>query len=108
MVDKLIPLTADNHPATARTDDANHMVSTYIDLIPDKSNTTNNCKCMIRIRNEQMNLKSNNNNNNGFIIDESNSPTIHAQEIIVWGQFKPSSWGRPQKMRTFTTGKSIR
>ena len=62
---------------------------------------------MIRIRNEQMNLKSNNNNNNGFIIDESNSPTIHAQEIIVWGQFKPSSWGRAQKMRAFTTGSSI-
>jgi hypothetical protein len=46
MVDKhYTTLTADNHPATARTDDANHMVSsTYIDLIPDKSNTTHNCK----------------------------------------------------------------
>ena len=69
------------------TNDANHMVSTYIYLIPDKSNTTNNCKYMIRIGNEQMNLKSNSNNNNGFILDESNSTTIHAQEIIVWGQF---------------------
>ena len=91
-------------------DDANLMVSTYIGLIPDKGNITNICKFMIRIRSEQMTLKSNNNNNDGFILDESNS-TNHTRsgnnsmghEHIRW---KSSSWGRAQYTKTFITGTS--